>query len=102
MIRYKKTGKGLLSIDGMRETMEKRMPLEADSLMCSCEGLDSQIFVLGITMTNNPCPECNSHIIGRCKSCSNWLCIGCLEKATIAYREEMGYNSVGEDAHRPS
>ena len=102
MIKYEPTGKGLLSVEGMKETMEKRMPLIVDGLVCACKGHDNQLFVLGITMTNNPCPNCNSHIIGRCQACARWLCIGCLEKATLDYRKEKGFNTVGEDVNVPS
>jgi ribosomal protein L37AE/L43A len=64
--------------------MKKRMPLIVDGLM-----------------TNNPCPNCGSHIIRRCQACAKWLCIGCLEKATLDYRKEKGFNTVGENVNVP-
>jgi len=102
MSSYEPNGRGKIFVSNGRATMEKRMPMTADGLSCGCAGHDNQIFVLGITMTNNPCPNCKSHIVARCQACAGWLCIGCMEKATLEYREERGFNTVGEDVIVPS
>jgi len=61
MSSYEPNGRGKIFVSNGRATMEKRMPMTADGLSCGCAGHDNQIFVLGITMTNNPCPNCKSH-----------------------------------------
>ena len=76
------------------ESIQRRKPIEVDGMICVC---GQQASFIGIAETSKPCPFCASLIVARCArpECATWTCVGCVEKAAMIERRNLGVQALG-------